>query len=154
MLGGDASFYQREMLDEVFYNAELNANVGFLWHDHIASGLRPFFDFNTNDYTAGAVVFTRGYYYFKTCAPFVEVNAGYSYREVLWTDGAVNSIVESTIIGGRAGVAFFISPKITFESFFFYDHNISRNYPQTEGIKNTESKDKSLGLGLGFQFYL
>lgn len=154
LLGGDAKFWQQELFDEILYTAELNINVGYFWHKNFVSGVRPFFNFNSNDYTAGAIVFTRYYYHFKTISPFAEVGAGYSMRTIFWTDGEVNSYTESTMLTARAGAAFFIAPKITFESYIFYDKSNSRNYPQVEGVENSTSENYALGLGLGFQFFL
>ena len=163
MLGGGAAFSQITVAGASTFQADISANAAYLFHfgevaknGSLAAGLRPSFTWNPTESVYKGVLFTRYYYHFKTVSPFAEFNLGYRHKN---TFDAINqetfSITESFVWGGKLGVAFILARNVTFDTFFFYDKlNSTIHFLTDPPIPSSKTKDKSMGLGLGFQIFL
>ena len=163
MLGGGALFSQITIAGASTYQAEITANAAYLFHfgeyakkGSLAAGLRPSFAWNPTESVYQFVFFGRYYYHFKTVSPFAEFNLGYRHKN---TFDAVNqetfAITESFVWGAKLGAAFKLARNVTFDTFFFYDNlNSVTHFLTDPPIPSSKNKDRSLGLGLGFQIFL
>ena len=164
MIGGGARFFATSLAGEVTANAEISANVAYLFQldgkgtkknkGTIALGLQPSFSWDPLNDHYKAVVFARYYYNFERVSPFVEANIGYNLVNTCEdVNGELFAYTESLVLGAKAGSAFYISQHVTFDAYFFYD-----NFESTTHIQNPEQVSSNtqytFGLGLGFQIFL